>query len=420
MGLPVARLIWRAIGSPNVTLVVLGMLVLAAAVGGTLPQSGRLSPQELNAWHQAWPLLSLWLERLGLADVYATTGFLALYVTLVVNLAAGTVAHVAYLLAWFKGKTPARTLSLSSLPPTLRSLPEAGQDGRRRGNWGLAGLPLLHGGAVIIIVAALVNSSDRLGAHFELAEGEALSQTKGKLLPEGGSRLPGEELGFRLRLDALQVEMESGHLKELRARLSLQEAGGPLRQEILEVNHPVRIGHYQLYLDKTTGSTAVFERILPDGKRRRLLVNFIVPSDDWGQSKPVLRDEVMMFEERPVNFRMALTPGDAPRFRLVAERRGKPVFDGVLAPGEVADLGVYRLKFIGTAPWAGLYLTSGQALKWVFAGFVLALAGFALHLLVHPRRLRLRRDGDGWLLEAWVLRDDWRFERQWREWERGE
>jgi hypothetical protein len=58
-------------------------------------------------------------------------------------------------------------------------------------------------------------------------------------------------------------------------------------------------------------------------------------------------------------------------------------------------------------------------LKWVFAGFVLALAGFALHLLVHPRRLRLRRDGDRWLLEGWAMRDDWRFERQWREWERG-
>lgn len=411
---------FRLLASPGLALVLIGGLALAAIAGGTLPQSARLSPQELDAWHQAWPQLSLWLERLGLGDLYATTGFLFLYVALVVNLTAGTVAHVAYLLAWFKGETPARTLSLFSLPPALVTLPEAGPNGRCRGGWGLAGLPLLHAGIVVIVVAALVNSSDRLGAHFELAEGEVLSQAKGKLLLDRDSRQLGDELGFRLRLDALRVELEGGRFRELQARVSLQQAGGPLRQEILEVNHPVRIGHYQLYLDKTTGSTAVFERILPDGQRRRLLINFMVARESWGKNTPVARDEVMMFEERPVNFRMALTPGDAPRFRLVAERRGKPVFDGVLAPGEVADLGVYRLKFIGTAPWAGLYLTSGQALKWVFAGFVLALAGFALHLLVHPRRLRLRRDGDGWLLEAWVLRDDWRFERQWREWERGE
>ena len=125
----------------------------------------------------------------------------------------------------------------------------------------------------------------------------------------------------------------------------------------------------------------------------------------------------MVFEDVPVNFRMALTPGDAPSFRLTAERHGKPVFDGVLAPGEMADLGVYQLKFIGTAPWAGFYLVSDSALKAVFAGFIIALAGFVLHLLLHPRRLRLRREGEGWVLEAWTLRDDWRFERQWREWE---
>lgn len=419
-GVSVARLIWRAISSPSLALTLLGLLVVAAIAGGTLPQSARLSPQELNAWHHAWPMLSLWLERFGLADVYASPGFSALCAALIVNLTAGTAAHAAYLLAWFRGKTPpARSLLLSMLPPALISLPEAGPDGRHSGSWGLLGLPLLHAGVVVIAVAASVHASQRLGAHFELAEGEVLSEAKGKLLAEGGSRLPGEELGFRLRLDALRVEIDGGHLKELQARLSLQEAGGPLRQEILAVNHPLRVGPYQLYLDKTVGQAALFERTLPDGKRRRLLVNFTVPSDEWGQSKPLLRDEVMMFEERPVNFRMALTPGDAPRFRLVAERRGKPVFDGVLAPGEVADLGVYRLKFIGTAPWAGLYLTSDQALKWVFAGFVLALSGFLLHLLFHPRRLRVRRNGDKWLLEAWIMRDDWRFDRQWREWESG-
>jgi hypothetical protein len=365
-------------------------------------------------------VLSLWLERLGLSDVYESSGFLFLYVALVVNLTAGMVAHAAYLLAWFRGPAPTRSLFLSSLPPALHKLPDAGPNGHRYGNLGLIGLPLFHAGIVVIVVAALVNSSDRLAAHFELAEGEVLSQAKGKLLLERGARQPEGALGFRLRLDALQVEMESGRLKELQARLSLQEAGGTLRQETLAVNQPLRVGSYQVYLDKTVGQTALFERTLPDGQRRSLLINFMVAKESWGKNTILARDEVMMFEERPVNFRMALTPGDAPRFRLVAERRGKTVFDGVLMPGEVADLGVYQLKFIGTAPWAGMYLASGRALKWIFAGFVLALSGFALHLLLHPRRLRTHREGDRWLLEAWIMRDDWRFDRQWREWERGE
>lgn len=410
---------FRLLASPDLALALIGGLVLAAIAGGTLPQSSRLSPQELDAWHQAWPVVSLWLERLGLADVYASTGFLALYVALIVNLAAGTAAHAAWLFVWFRGLPPARALSFSALPSSLQALEDAGPNGQRRGSWGLVGLPLFHASIVIIIAFATAHSSQRLGAHFELAEGEVLSEAKGKLLLDRDSRLPDGELGFRLRLDELRVEMEGGRYRELQARLSLQEAGGPLQQQTLAMNHPARIGAYRVYLDKNVGQTAMFERILPNGQRRRLLINFMQPRESWGGKQPLERDEVMMFEEQPVNFRMALTPGDAPRFRLVAERRGKPVFEGVLAPGEVADLGVYQLKFIGTAPWAGLYLASGQLVKWVFAGFVLALTGFALHLLLHPRRLRLRRDGEGWLLEAWTLRDDWRFERQWREWERG-
>ncbi len=410
---------FRLLASPDLALALIGGLVLAAIAGGTLPQSSRLSPQELDAWHQAWPMASLWLERLGLADVYASTGFLALCVALVVNLLAGTVAHLAYLLVWFKGDAPARTHFLSSLPPALASLPDAGQNGQFRGRWGLAGLPLFHVGIVIIIVVAAAHASQRLGAHFELAEGEVLSEAKGKLLLDRDTRLPDGELGFRLRLDELRVEMEGGRYRELQAHLSLQQAGGPLHQQTLAMNHPARLGAYQIYLDKNVGQTAVFERILPDGQHRRLLINFMQTRESWGTRQPLERDEVMMFEDLPVNFRMALTPGNLPSFKLAAERRGKPVFEGALVPGEVADLGVYQLKFIGTAPWVGLYLASGQLVQWVFAGFILALSGFALHLLVFPRRLRLHRDGDVWLLEAWTLRDDWRFERQWREWESG-
>jgi cytochrome c biogenesis protein ResB len=408
---------FRLLASPDLALVLIGALVMVLVAGGTLPQTERLSAQELSDWHNAWPMLSFWLERLGLADVYASTGFLVLYVALVVNLAAGTVAHAAHLHAWFRGEAPARSLVLSSLPPALRSLAEAGENGRRRGSWGLAGLPLLHAGVVAIVVAASVHAAQRMGAHFELAEGEVLSEAKGKLLLERGSRLPEGELDFRLRLDSLRAELAEGHFRELQARLSLQQAGGPLRQETLAVNHPLTVGHYQIYLDKNVGQTAVFERMLPDGQRRRLLINFVVARESWGKNAPLARDEMMMFDERPIYFRMTLTPGTEPSFRLTAERDVQAIFDGTLLPGQEADLGVYRLRFIGTSLWAGLYLASDQAVTWVFAGFVLALAGFALHLALRPRRLRLRRDGDRWLLEAWTLRDDWRFDRLWREWQ---
>ncbi len=411
--------IFRLLASQNLALVLIGALTVAVIAGGTLPQSARLSVQELNAWHQEWPLAAFWLERLGLADVFGSAGFIALCAVLLVNLAAGTVMHLACLSAWFKGEVPARTLSLVMLPPDLQTLADAGENGRCRGSWGLAGLPLFHAGIALIVVAAVIHASQGLGAHFELAEGEVLSEAKGKLLLERGSRPPDGELGFRLRLDTLLVDLEDGHFRDLQARLSLQQAGGPLRQETLALNHPLDVGPYRVFLDKNVGQTAVFERTLRDGQHRRLLINFIVERESWGKSTPLVRDEVMMFEDSPMVFRMVLEPGAESRLRLRAERDGQAVFDGILLADQETDLGPYRLRFIGTALWAGLYLASDQAITWIFAGFGLSLAGFALHLLVRPRRLRWRRDGDRWLLEAWVLRDDWRFDRQWRDWERG-
>jgi hypothetical protein len=244
-----------------------------------------------------------------------------------------------------------------------------------------------------------------------------LSEAKGKLLLEQGSRRLDGPLGFRLRLDGVLVDLADGRFRELEARVSVQQAGGPLREETLTVNHPLKVGAYEVFLDKNVGQTAVFERTLPDGQRRHLLINFPVARESWGRNTPLARDDMMMFEEKPVYFRMALTPGAEPHFQLKAERGNEVVFDGLLAPGQEADLGVYRVKFLGTTSWIGLYLASGQAVTAVFAGFVLALAGFGLHLLVQPRRLRLRRQDDKWLLEAWVLRDDWRFDRLWRGWE---
>jgi hypothetical protein len=178
------------------------------------------------------------------------------------------------------------------------------------------------------------------------------------------------------------------------------------------------VGPYAVYLDKNIGHTAVFDRLLPDGRHFRLLVNFRVAPAGWKETAPLKRDEIIELDGQPVLYRMVLTPGDQPAFQLEARQRGRVVFNGRLAPGESADLGVYRLTFLGTVPWAGLYLSADPFLGLVFAGMACLLAGTLLSLLFHPRRLRLRRDGATWRVEAWALRDDWRFARRWREWEK--
>lgn len=409
---------WRLLASPRLGVLLLALLALAAAAGGSLPQSERLSPVELDAWQAGWPLLAKVLDRLGLSGVYASTWFAVLCAAIGVNLLAAMVVHGAHVLAWLHGKAPPshRMDGAGALPAQLARL-FASRDEHRRHGFGLLGVPLLHLGFVMLVAGVVLNTPTRFGAHLELSEGEIYAGQPDKLLLETGSD-PASIPDFRLRLDRLHVDLEAGrHLTGLRADITLRDQEGVYRDTV-EVNRPHAVGPYAVYLDKNIGHTAVFDRLLPDGRHYRLLVNFLLPSPaGWSESVPMQRDEVVELDGQAILYRMVLTSGAQPTFQLEAWQRGKVVFNGRLAPGESADLGAYRLSFLGTVPWAGLYLSADPYLGLVFAGMASLLAGTLLQLLFHPRRMRLRRDGEAWRVEGWALRDDWRFARQWREWE---
>lgn len=420
----VAYRLLKLAGSLNLALALLGLLTLALVAGGTLPQTLRMTAAELNSWQNGWPRLSLLFDWTGLSAVFSSWWFSALCIALLANLAAGIILHISYILVWIRGETtPAyRLRGVGAEPEGVgrslgAALPEAGAWSRTQGWAGLWGTPLFHAGIVVIVAGALLSAADRFGAHLELSEGETFSGESGKLTMDRFSVASMDEFGtLRLnRLDALVAEGK--YLRELQAHFTAQEKGGQPQEMMLMVNHPLKIGDYTLYLDKKFGYAAAFERTLPDGSQRELRINFDAPRAKWEAGSPIERDTVVMLENVPILYRMALTPGEAPSFRLTAERGGKAVFDGTLLPGQMADLGAYRLVFLGAVPWVGLYVTTDRALHIVLAGFMIALAGFLLHLLVRPRRLRLVRGPAGWELEAWAMRDDWLFERQWRCWE---
>lgn len=421
----VAYRLLKLAGSLNLALVLIGLLALAVVVGGTLPQTLRMTTAELSGWQNGWPRISALFDWTGLSAVFSSWWFSALCIALLANLVAGIALHVSYLSVWMRGVTaPTYCLrGMGSVPEGaargvgLAALPEAGMWSRTQGWAGLWGTPLFHAGIVVIVAGALLSASDRFGAHLELSEGEVFRGEPGKLSKDKFSVASMAEFGV-LRLDRLNAQvMEGKYLRELQAFFTAQEKDGPPQEMLLMVNNPLKISGYTFYLDQKFGYAAGFERILPDGSRRELRVNFDAPRAKWAAGSPIERDTVVTLENIPIVYRMALTPGDAPTFRFTAERRGKPVFDGTLLPGQMADLGAYRLVFLGALPWVGLYVTTDRALNIVLTGFVITLAGFLLHLLVRPRRLRLVRGQAGWELEAWAQRDDWLFERQWRCWE---
>lgn len=415
--------LFSAAASLNLALALLGLLALSVAAGGTLPQATRMNVTELNEWQANWPLLSQMFDRTGLSEVYSSWWFYALCVALLANLLAGVALHVLRIRGWLAGQMPPtyRACATGDLPEDLaRELggtAAAGKHAVTRGWLGLLGTPLFHFGIVVLMAGAMASASERFGARLELSEGETFSGEPEKLSRERYSVSPAGDFG-QLRLDRLDAQVGDGrYIRELQAFFTVQERGQPPREAVLSVNNPMKMGRYKVYLNKKFGYAAAFGRIRPDGSQRETRINFEAPRDKWGGGKPIERQDMVMLDNVPILYNMALTPGEVPSMALEASRRGQIVFRGTLLPGQMADLGAYRLVFLGTVPWVGMYLTTDSALWVVFAGFVIALSGFFLHLIFRPRRLRLAQGQEGWELEAWAMRDDWRFERQWRRWQ---
>lgn len=355
---------WRFLGSHHLGAALLVLCGTVAMLGGTLPQSARLSPEERQQWQTDWSAWSVWLDSLRLSDIFGSTWFLSLVALLVVNLGVGT--FLSMVRRWRQWRTAAE-----------------GGDG-----WGLLGLigvPALHLGLLVIVVGAVISMRSGFGAHLELTEEEVYEGGPDKLIIDRGEapeRLPGT-----LRLDRAQVGIEAGgYLRELAATLTYRlDKGGPVRQARVRSNQPLAIDDYRLFPDNHFGYSAILERRLANGSRRLLLVNFSVSREAWGEEWQVARNKRMVLDDtRPIYFRMKLRGPADPRFTL--ETEGGVDYQGSLAPGEIADLGPFRLHFRGVAPWVGLYVARDPGAPVAFAGMVLTLTGFLLHLLVPRRR----------------------------------
>lgn len=408
------RLLGR-LASTELSLLLIGLLTLAMMAGGTLPQRRRFTGADFNAWRNRWPDLSAWLEWSGLTDIYASAWFAALALALLLNLALAMAFYLLRTRVWLQGQSmPTHTLNgRGEIPAPLLAAAGVRQAGTQlTGGWGLWGIPLLHAGIAIVVLASFAVRADRFAAHLELAEGESFNGQAGKLVVEGDGTPP--DIPFGMRVDTLEISVQDGKfLRELNARLSIQERGGAVSKEVLRINAPVAIGGYEIYLDKTFGWAAVFDRERPKGEPTRLLVNFPANKSQWPDRGQLLRQTTVALDGQPLALDMRLTPGDIPRFGLVASQENRKLFEGELLPGESADLGHYRLIFRGCVPWAGLYLTRDNWTLAVFSGYAAALVGALLQLLIKPRRIRIARNGDTWTIDAWIRPGDLTFERSW-------
>ena len=415
--------LWRQLASHNLALILIGLLSLAVAAGGTLPQTTRLSPDQLSAWFSEWPLISAIFDTTGLSNVFGTWWFLVLVFFLLLNMTAGISFSISYRLAQYSGtKQPRYELQGEGAVPDLRLLKirQRKKNGEssayRQGLLGLVGIPLFHLGIALIVMAALWSTWEGYGAHFELSEGESYAGQEERLKADRGW-LHAVKFDALLRLDEIHIELKDRkYLIDLKAKFSVQERGGEIRYEVLETNHPIAISGYRLYPNNTVGYSAVFDRILQTGERRRLYVHFQAPLSSWEASYRLERSMLVELGEAPLYYRMTLQNDETVRLALAVTKAGEEIANGDLGPGDRIDLGDYKLEFRGVVPWLGLYLASDRPMWMFFCAIVITLMGYLFHLMVRFRRVEIAVTETGWQVKAWTMRGDDRFDCRWQQW----
>lgn len=412
---------WRFLASHQLGLILLAAIGLATFMGGTLPQSARLSPEQRAAWQTDWDTLSVWLEGLQFSDVYGSAWFQVLVGLLLLNLSIAVVRCSALKWRLWRGRTAGRVVTGSGNRPG-RDTPLGTMHGREgvltRGHAGLPGLPLLHAGLLLLVAGGLLTTVARFGANLELTEGELYSGEEAKLsasVNSWPSPFPG-----RVRLDDARVVIEEGqYLRDLAAAVTFQLQGSEIQRREVRANQPLVMGDYRLFVDNSFGYSAVLDRLLPDGTRRLLLINFPVPRREWNGDWEASRREVMRLPGAPsLLMDMRLSGGDSPSLAISAQ--GSTPFEGELLPGDVAELGTFKLHFRGIAPWMGFYVAHEPARELVFAGALLALSGFLLHVAFPFRRVAWRFDGNTWSVRLWAGHGDWQLQEWWERLDRRE
>jgi len=412
--------LWRILSSHTLALWLLISMTLVALAAGSLPQSARLSPEQQTEWETEWEATASWLDTFGLSQIVGSDWFAALTIVLLINMTAGILLSFRRKLAFYRGELkPQYELQRSGPgpepPPFLGEKPEGvGSQSRVQGIPGLFGLTLFHLGIAVVVLAGFWRGAMDFSDYVELSVGEVFSgqPSKFQLRQE-----PPEPFDAVLRLDRADIEVrDEKYMGEFRGHFSYQQVGGSTQQASVVSNHPLRLGDFAIYPKQSFGHSAQFERVLQDGSIRHLYIHFEVETNEWGKPWRGKKEQMIRFDNMPLYYSMSLSNAVPPVFDLKVNQGEKVIFEGSLQPGDLADLGAYKLRFRAMVPWMTFNIALDKGVTPIFIGFIITLLGFLLHLLFWPRRVEWTTTDNGWMVQAWVRRGDSAFDEKWNAW----
>ena len=303
-----ARRPWRALTSMGTALVLLFLLALGAVPGALLPQRS-LNESKVAQYQADHPVLSPWLDRLQLFDVFSSFWFTAIYVLLFISLVGCLTPRIFEHIRSLRATPVPAPRNLSRLPRhaagTVAGTPEqvaARVDAELRG-WRRV---TREADGVVEISAekGYLREFGNIVFHFSLlallaaiAVGKLFGYEGNVIvIADGGpgfcSASPAAFDSFRagnnvdgtslypmcVRVNDFQARyLPSGQATSFAADIDYQAgaalATGTWKPYRLEVNHPLRVGGDRLYL-QGHGYAPTFTVVFPNGQKRTQTVQF--------------------------------------------------------------------------------------------------------------------------------------------------
>jgi len=438
------------LGSSRLAIVISVLLLVVFLLGILVPQKGRLSPQEYELFKTFKPYRLAFLEKYRLMEIYSSWPVFILFGALFLNM---TVCMANRWKAIWK-----RCIEKAPQIPTIRregsanSLPilKGGLNGgkdflqllrkglSRRGfrtypgpegdsiwavknRWTPMGSVVFHLSFLVMLVGAIVSSGTRFSGIAVLAEGQPFSGQKREYLNTITKKNTPEALPkVEFIMSKLSPNYNTqGRLVDLAATLSVPKKEGR-REVVVRMNRPYREGATSVLLN-AHGVTPLW--VLRDNSGRELdgaFVNLMVlqgREDRFNIPKPPYTVIVRFFpdyaegKDGPTTRSLVL---NNPIFQIevIKDEPGvlieKPVFSGLIRPGEPARFDGYSLAFPEIRYWAQFLIVRDYGIPILFAGFVVAILGLLWRLVFSRREMVawiVNRGGSSEL--HWVEKSDY-------------
>ncbi|MEU0488804.1 cytochrome c biogenesis protein ResB [Nocardiopsis sp. NPDC006139] len=439
-------------------LILLFLLALGAIPGSILPQNV-VSMDQVNAYRQDNPELSVWLDRLYLFDVFASPWYGAVYLLLFVSLAGCVVPRALVHARAVRvrpvptprnlGRMPYSARFTTSAPPEIvltrarRALRRYRADrhgdslSAETGYLREAGNVLFHVALLGLLVCLAAGAFFGYRGNMLIVEGDGFANA----LPSYDAIYPGfwtdtdDMAPFTLHLREFEAafiedERRRGQAASFVADMTYTGAPGePERTHRLEVNHPIDVSGVQVYLlghgyapvfeVRNADGDLVFDRAVPFLSRDTVSYTSdgVVKVPDTGaeglgfsgvflpSAKETPDGELVSDFPAPRNPRVTLEGyrGDLGMdeaqsvYRLDTSRMAPIGESPVLAVGDSWELpdGSGTVTFTGVRDYVALQSNRDAARLPALASAAAAVVGLLTTLFVRPRRVWVRATADG-------------------------